>query len=200
MKNHYENRGDVTVVFVKCDTLKTWHECQIETADLPKLLAINCTWTGRLARKSLTKRYAIAKQWDKQSQTVSTILMHRIICGSKAGCELHHKDNDGLNNKRDNLTQISHIENMRERQPLKDWKEYDRKQALADEYRRERLAAAQVEALFSLTRQGLWKIRTGRTRGSKAAMAYLDACESAGVRTFQVISAGHGRKKFGAVR
>jgi hypothetical protein len=205
MKNHYEVRGDLTVIFLRCSRFKTWHECQIDTADLPTLMAINNTWSAHLARKSLTKRYALGKIYDAGVSRCFTVLMHRVLCGSKEGCELHHKDNDGLNNRRGNLEQLSHRENMRERKPSKNWQELDRRRVIADEYRLERDIARKVQADFNLCRQALWKIRSRRTRGSigSARFAYLDVCQAAGVRTLdqlalvQKVQPGF---KFGAMR
>lgn len=194
MKNRYETNGDITTIHVRCH-LGTWHLCLIDTVDLPQLLAINVSWAAIPARKSTTKYYVIGKIKGK------TVMMHRLLCGFP-NYEVHHKDNNGLNNRKStNLEQLVHQDNVRATQPDRDWLEHDRRAKLGDEYRLERVIAAEVQLRFGLTRQGLWKIRKGDTRRSDAAVAYHEVCASAGVRPYELLKRDHDcLGKFGAVR
>jgi hypothetical protein len=102
-----------------------------------------------------------------------TILMHRFLMDAPRGSEIHHADNDGLNNRRSsNLSFITHQNNLREHWPGRDWSEYDRRTQLADAYRDERSIAAQVAQQFGLSREALYKIRTGQTYRSQALSEY----------------------------
>jgi hypothetical protein len=207
MKNRYEVRGEVTAIHVRSTKLKTWMECLIDTADLPALLELRVNWYANPARKDATKHYANAKLWTPatliERGRMETLMMHRVVMSAEPGSEVHHVDNDGLNNRRSNLQFVSHRENIRAIQPEKNWPEFDRRMDLAEEYRRERDIARQVQSQFDMTRQGLWKIRNGSTRGLNAAKAYRTACAAAGVRTFQQITAAHPVApgcQFGAMR
>lgn len=198
MKNRYEVDGDTVRIDLR-SSRHGWKICLIDLIDLPTLLALNGTWLAIPARKSETKFYAQAKRRvDGKSHS---IFMHRILCGEPKGVDVHHKDNDGLNNKRGNLEDLTHQGNIRERWPGKDWVEHDRRKTLAEEYRQERDIARQVQSEFELTRTGVWKIRNGSTRKSKATLAYLSACQAAGVRPYSQLRQDHVvHGKFGAIR
>lgn len=128
-------------------------------------------------------------------------MMHRWIMGvTDPEIEVDHRDNDGLNNQRYNLRPCTHLQNMRFRQPERDWEAHDAARALAEEYRRERVHADTIAARFQLTRQALWFIRRGKTTRSPAALAYKSACIDC--RTLERLMADNPvqGKKFGAVR
>lgn len=180
MKNKYEIRGEDTVIHVR--NKDRWFECLISTADLPKLQAINCTWYANPTRKSKTKFYANAKIGG------TTAMMHRIITNARRGYETHHIDNNGLNNRRSNFEpNVTHLYNMRQKDPGRDWVDYDERREFGSEYRKERAIAAQVQSQFGLGRQQLHRIRKGTTRGSAAAIAYRDAIKNAGIRSLELL-------------
>lgn len=183
-------------------TARRLRPCEADTTDLPTIDdAVKGMWCANAARGSKRKWYAYAKVWDATAMVSRNILMHRIIMGAADPLvEIDHRDNDGLNNKRSNLRPCTHQENHRFRQPDKDWEAHDAARSLAKEYRAERKIAAEVQAMFELTRQGLYKIRTGRTRRSKAAYEYQDKTTQQKVPTLaqlRVLSPRVG--KFGVV-
>jgi hypothetical protein len=200
MRNYFTTNGDTVIIRLRCSQCG-WMECQIDLADLPMLLAIKTTWGANPARKSNHhKHYAFAKV--RTNSTTRATLMHRVLMAAPNGREVHHVDNDGLNNKRINLDILRHIENMRERDPSKDWADVDRRRALAAEYRIERAIAADIQREYDLTRQALFCIRCGKTRHSKAAAHYSQAIEDARIRPYELIKMDHekGGVKWGAVR
>lgn len=199
MRNYYESNGDTVTIKLRCSRCG-WLTCKIDARDLQTLLAIRTTWSANPARKSACrKHYAFARVYS--NGTGKGTLMHRVILNPPAGREVNHKDNDGLNNRRDNLNILSHIENMRWDNPDNDWADVDRRRALAKEYRTERAIACKIQIDLVLTRQALWKIRNGRTRTSPAAILYADAIKAAGIRSYEVFKRDHvSARKWGAVR
>ncbi len=204
MRNDYRIDVDGSVVVMLWDYgSQSLRECRIDASDLPAISEPNTTWYANPARKSKTKWYATAKVWT--DGRVQTVLMHRLVLGlTDPAIEAHHRDNDGLNNRRKNLQEVSHIENcrLRDTDPRRDWEAYDAAQQLAVEYRTERSISAGIAQQFSLTRQAVWCIRKRKTTVSPAAIAYQDACAAAHCRPFwRIVEANPvAGKKFGAVR
>lgn len=105
----------------------------MELADLPALQAISCTWYANPADKK-GKFYANAKVWNKTTQKTRTVLMHRLLMGEPrldsngTAIEVHHKDNDGLNNRRStNLRTLTHQANLHEAWPQQPPAYWDKK-------------------------------------------------------------------------
>lgn len=195
MKNTHYERGLSTVIELWDYQAKQKRDCWIDTADLPKLLSLPYTWYAQPARKSKAKIYAQAKHWDATTKRSRTVLLHRILLNlTDPAVEAHHIDNDGLNNQRRNLEPLSHAENCGRRRTKP-----QPNRALAAEYRSERSIAAQIMRTNNLTRQQLWKIRTYKTLGSHAALAYSDAIRAAGIRSLAALQQAHPREgKWGA--
>lgn len=176
-------------------------DCLVHAGDFAAVAALSGTWYAQKVKGEQQKWYAQMKVWIDSG--CRTIMMHRIILGlTDPLVEAHHRDNDGLNNQRTNLEECSHIDNMRFRQPDKDWDAYDRARYLAESYRLERSIADVMATQFGLTRQALWCIRTWKTKTSKAAIAYRDACDDAKCLPFWRMKEQNpvDGKKFGAVR
>lgn len=176
MKNEYYVLEDGSVC------IKVWdykeqrtRDCFIDADDLRLVDAYRGNWYAQRLKGTAAKWYAFVKAWTDSGSR--TIIMHRVICGlTDPLVEAHHRDNDGLNNRRDNLKECDHLENMRFQQPDKDWEAYDAAQQLATEYRKEREVAAEVQKKFGLTRQALWCIRRSKTTTSPAAKEYREKC------------------------
>lgn len=180
MRNSFE-------VFGRVVRIEVWHKkqmyCWCDTADLALIQSLDVMWNAQPARAPAGKFYCQAKVWNATRKRCETLMFHRIILGlTDPNIEGHHKDNDGLNNRRENLEPLNHKRNMRERTPSKDWQLLDARRAASDQYRAERKIAAAIAEQFDLTRQGLWKIRTQQTKGSRAAFAYFDACQAAEIK------------------
>lgn len=58
-----------------------------------------------------------------------SIALHRFIMNAPAGTEVDHKDNNGLNNTRDNLRIATHAQNMMNKRP------YQRRTKQASQYK-----------------------------------------------------------------
>lgn len=194
MKNEYMVVGDAVEITLHRFGLP--HLCYVDLADLPKLMTRRVTWVPNPARNSTTKFYAQCKLG-----TNKTVLMHRFIMDAPIGSEVHHIDNDGLNNRRSsNLKFLTHQGNLRERWPGRDWSGLELKRSLAAEYREERDIASRVQSENGITRQQMWKVRMAPT-SSRVSLAYLDAIEAAGIRTLAQMQAASPRSgKWGAVK
>ena len=48
-----------------------------------------------------------------------TVYMHKFLLDPRPGCDVDHRDCNGLNNRRSNLHVVSHADNMRNRGPFK---------------------------------------------------------------------------------
>lgn len=55
----------------------------------------------------------------KRGSPHRTTLMHRVITGVADGLQIDHIDGDGLNNRRENLREVTHAQNMQNRKPPK---------------------------------------------------------------------------------
>ena len=156
--------------------------------------AFNTTWYANAARKSKTKWYVQARVYNRETRKSTTVMLHRIILGlTDPAIEAHHKDNDGLNNRRRNLEPLTHIQNLRAgRKHSKrcglTWDKIDEGRKLAIEYRLERQIAATVATVFDVTRIHMYRIRNGQAQSSPAK-AYRAAVALAGVRSLQELKA-----------
>ena len=170
MKNPYELENGVAKIYVRIPPSMRaeydgWVFALVDVGDIGLLAGINCTWYANPARAPRGKFYVTAKRKGH------TILMHRIIMGEPDG-EVHHIDNDGLNNKRSNLVAMTHQENIRARWPDRDWVDIDAEVRRIQGSKRLIAIGNQLQVELGLTRQALWKIRTGKTLTSDAAMEY----------------------------
>jgi hypothetical protein len=183
MKNTYTMVGDEVLIAVRYRGEPMI--CHVDAADLEWLMTRQVTWHVNRAREG--KWYVQCKMGGR------TVLMHRFVMRAPKGSEVHHRDNDGLNNRRENLEFLTHQSNIREQWPGRDWREYDAKKRLMQEYRTERAIAAAVEREFHVCRQAVWKVRVGETLDGELADAYWNRCKAAGVRTLEALKMAHPR-------
>ncbi len=211
MKNDYEVREDGVVVLKVWDYReKLLRECLIDAGDLELVSGVSTTWFANRAKGKKEKWYVQGKVWGGEPKQSRTTMIHRVILGlTDPKVEGHHKDNDGLNNRRGNLEAVNHLRNMRLQWPERDFGPLDEAKKLADEYRKERKIAREVQESFTarewrkcLSRQALFLVRTGRITTTEAAAMYREKCRRAGVRTLEELKAAHavGNEKWGAVR
>jgi hypothetical protein len=107
MKNDYEIRGDVTVIFLDRKD-GTRLECLIDTVDLPRAMEISGTWLPQY-RPDCDICYVSGKN-KRQSYW-----LHRFLLNIKPGFEVDHIDHNGLNNCRSNLRIVTRGQNMQNR-------------------------------------------------------------------------------------
>ncbi len=194
------------------------HFCWFDEKDLEKVRSLDVMWNAAPAKSGVVKDgeragarkfYVLAKRYRGAGKGLAgkgleTVMFHRFVLGlADPDVEGHHVDNDGLNNRRGNLEAVSHKRNMRESVPGRDWELVDARIEAAEEYRQERKIAARVAKKFGISRQGMFKIRRGVTKGSSAALAYFDECKEARVRPLwdqresEVWSSGSGVSRNG---
>lgn len=204
MTNVVVNDGVISKIFVWCAKRRRNLCCLVDSVDLDAVGQVSGLWYANPARAPKGKYYVETKIWDAEAKTARTVMMHRLVMGvTDPLVKVDHRDNDGLNNRRENLRPCTHKQNHRFRQPDRDWAAYDARKTAADEYRREREIAKCIADDFGLTRQGLWMIRTELTLGSPAARAYGLRIEAAGVRSLAALQAAFPREsggKFGIGR
>jgi len=107
MKNKYETRGDITVIFIERkngDKVETI----ISTKDLEKVQNYEGSW-GAIWSKATNSFYVNGK-----IKTI-TIPLHRFILSPERAMVVDHKNHDTLNNTRDNIKIKTTSENSQNR-------------------------------------------------------------------------------------
>lgn len=106
MKNKYEIRGDVTVIFIF--GRGRLHECLIDTTDLERIatsVSPNHSW---YLLSSDGTDYA----YTRRSRNGESIPMHRIVLGAGANDIIDHVHHNGLDNRKNELKVKSHADNV----------------------------------------------------------------------------------------
>jgi hypothetical protein len=179
MKNAYRIVG--TVVYITVETTgktKLKKETLIDVADLDMLLHHPVkTWYAHLAKAPAGKFYVLGKEYSAETRSSTTQMLHRVLMGDprkKSGraIEIHHVDNDGLNNRHENMERKSHRGNIRAHWPERNWVPYDESLDRIVVFKKLVQIGKDIQATYELTRQQLWKIRTGKTLESAAAKAF----------------------------
>ncbi|MFD1444672.1 HNH endonuclease [Thermoactinomyces vulgaris] len=94
MKNRYEIRGDITVIFIESKKYGTF-ECLIDTEDLEKVKGV--TW-------HIKKRVGNRKGWDVRCHSgKSTKNLCQVIMNTPKGMVTDHINGDTLDNRKKNL-------------------------------------------------------------------------------------------------
>jgi hypothetical protein len=91
--------GDIAYV-----TLTRGHTAVIDTSDAAMVGMFN--WYAMV-----TPHTVYAQRMDRSAPKRRAVLLHRTIIGEKDGLEVDHKDSDGLNNRRDNLREVTRTQN-----------------------------------------------------------------------------------------
>lgn len=180
-------RGRDAVIEVWDYVAKCKRDCWIDACDLAIVSAFKSTWLAHHARKSTSKWYVIGKQYDPGTRKCKTVMFHRLLLGViDPNVEVHHKDNDGLNNRRSNLELLTHQQNMRERDPRRDWAHLDDARRVSALCRSERLIAKKIQDEFGITRAHMYSIRMSRVSiRSAPSEAYYCAIKAVGLKTLE---------------
>lgn len=112
MKNDYEVRGDITVIFLKKKNGEAF-ETIISTEDLPKAMEMPNKWAAKYDPD--IKNYYVRGRFPKVNGKVREIRLHRWLMGDPKGMVIDHMNHDTLNNTRDNLRVITNAQNQQNR-------------------------------------------------------------------------------------
>lgn len=107
MRNAYEIRGDVTVVFIRRPSEGKILECLIDTADLPKVAGIPGSWRARWSPECRTS-YAVAHLPGDRNHGFQ---MHRLILDAPKELEVDHRHHNGLDNRRSEIRLVTRAQN-----------------------------------------------------------------------------------------
>jgi hypothetical protein len=193
VNNLYYARGQDAVIELWDYVEQRKRDCWIDAGDIALVLPLRGTWSTKIARADATKWYAIGKQWRSDLHRCETVLMHRwIMNATDPSKHVHHIDNDGLNNRRSNLSVVTPKQNSRAIQD-RDWDQKDKALEIAELYRRERRIARQVQEQFGITRMQMHNIRSGDigsgVKRSGPAEAYREAIRTAELKTLAELKA-----------
>lgn len=91
----------------------------VDDRDYDRVIRFSTKW--RLNRKSKLEYARTVVSIDNGGEQIQmTVLMHRLILGSLPGQVTHHHNDDGLDNRRENLCTCSHAENIRRQRMQRD--------------------------------------------------------------------------------
>lgn len=107
MRNDYEIRGDVTVIYLKRRSGESI-ETIIDTDDLEKLLKIDCAWYAKVTRNPGVY-YVFSGKWACGGKRE---YLHRVITNAPIGLVVDHLNHDTLNNRKVNLKVVTNQENV----------------------------------------------------------------------------------------
>jgi len=112
MKNKFEIRGNVVVIFLKCKG-GVMGETIIDIGDLDRVQEFRGNWFGHWSpgTRSFYARGVTPSGDGKQK----TILLHRWVMDTPAGLQVDHRSHDTLDNTRCNLTNVTPNVNQQNR-------------------------------------------------------------------------------------
>lgn len=108
MTNDYYTKGNT--VYILAYHKERQYIIKIDLKDISTIFLVNSWWIK--SSQEGNTLYAIGTLGDTE------VLMHRLLLTPEPGLHVHHIDGDGLNNTRDNLQILTHLEHMRAHKPL----------------------------------------------------------------------------------
>lgn len=108
LKNAYDIRGDVTVIFLH-GLKKVAIETLIDTTDLPKAMGFPNRWSANLMRNTGTYYVVGDIRIDGER---SKWLLHRTILDAPSSLVVDHTNHDTLDNRRSNLRLLTNAQNF----------------------------------------------------------------------------------------
>jgi hypothetical protein len=112
MKNNYEIRGDVVIIFMD-SKINGKMETLISTTKLARVLEYPNTWYPMYSKKT-DSFYAHGNVTVSRGKR-TTVSLSRWLFGNPKGKIVDHKNHDTLNNTDENLRKVTNAENMQNR-------------------------------------------------------------------------------------
>jgi hypothetical protein len=108
MKNEYEIRGDVTVIFLNRKRAKIPIETVISTSDLEKVKSFTGRWFAMWHQQG--QRYYVKGHLSVNGKQ-KAVLLHRWLFDNPKGYVIDHVNHDSLKNVRSNLRVVTQGQN-----------------------------------------------------------------------------------------
>lgn len=108
MKNKYEIRGDVTVIYVKSKGIEL--EFLIDTDDLELVSSFRTTWSANV---SADKKHVYAQTILTDNNKYTRFVLHRVIMKCPDGVVVDHINHNTLDNRKSNLRNTTNKVNAR---------------------------------------------------------------------------------------
>jgi len=107
----YEVRGDVIAIFIRRKGERL--EALIDKSDFVKVNSFPGSWTT--SYKKANNTFYVQKRYNKGEFSY----LHRFLLEPKQGKVIDHINHNGLDNRRENLRELTHFENLQNRKPQK---------------------------------------------------------------------------------
>lgn len=107
MKNDYEIRGEVTIIFTNNN-----REVVINTEDLPKLLSSDITRWTTVECSTVKGKFYVRGHRRLSTGRYTKVYLHRFLIDAPKGKVVDHINGNPLINTRDNLRAITQAQNL----------------------------------------------------------------------------------------
>ena len=134
--------------------------CLVDEVDLVKLAECGVrTWYGNRSKSVRRNYYVTGKLYNQWTRKTRTVLLHRILMVDEhSPMDVHHLNNDGLDNRRQNLAVVTHRDNMRAQWPHQQWIEWDKAEEASRIRSRELEAMRMARKELKVSRQYVWRM------------------------------------------
>ena len=160
MRNKYTVVNNVARIKISASDSTDVLLCLVDVTDLVKLQSCGVgTWYGNRSKSKRRNYYVTGKLYNQWTRKSRTVLLHRILMVDEhSPMDVHHMNNDGLDNRRQNLAVITHRDNVRAQWPHQQWIEWDKAEEASCIRSRELEAMRMTRKQLNVTRCWVWKM------------------------------------------